>query len=311
MHANLVRRFAEAGLTLVLAKSPIVGGLGGRGASSIVQIDIQRKINGSRRHEWFRIFPGADDNRIEVVGLDKTFGQVVLMVHEGAREFEEPVPGAVVERARQKDPVNWVNVLAADYQVRVSNFRILYRGRHTSVNILRKTPSAKRHFLCGLDERQLFIAQLSKGVSTVRGAHLSLKSGPVTLAESQGVKAIRQGEFFFLEASSEENRRIEDGVSRNLLVIEHNVPIGPFTDNSVRTRGRRVRQFRGNPHTADELIVLPGIPLQNGFPVRGREVFIRGRVRHVDHAAVSFSCWQKVIRNAEANAGQAFGGWVD
>ncbi len=312
MHANLVRRFAEAGLTLVLAKSPIVGGLGGRGASSIVQIDIQRKTNGSRRHEWFRIFPGAGDNRIEVVGLDKIFGQVVLMVHEGVREFEEPLPGAAVERARQKDPVNWVNVLAAEHHLRVSDIRVIHRGSHVNVAVLRKTPSAKRHFLCGLDERQLFIAQLPKGVSTVREAHLALKSGPVTLAEGQGIETVRQGEWFFLEASNEETRRIEDGISRNLLVIEHNVPIGPFTDSSVRTRGRRVRQFRGNPHTADELIVLPGIPLANGFPVRGREVFIRGRVRHVDHATVSFSGWQKVIRNAESNAGQALGvGWVD
>ena len=57
MHENLVRRFAGAGLKLVLSDVPIVGGLGGRGANSIVQIDIQRKANGSRREEWFRIFP--------------------------------------------------------------------------------------------------------------------------------------------------------------------------------------------------------------------------------------------------------------
>jgi hypothetical protein len=79
--------------------------------------------------------------------------------------------------------------------------------------------------------------------------------------------------------------------------LEHSVPIGPFSDNAVRG-GKRVRQFRGNPHTADELIVLPGIPVPGGaWAVRGREVFIRGR---------------KVIRNAEPNAGQASGvGWVD
>ncbi len=99
-HANLVRRFAEAGLTLSLASRPIVGGLGGRGAGSIVQIDIQRKTNGSRRHEWFRIFPGAEDNRIEVVGLDKRFGQVVVMIHEPEREFNEPLSSASPTGAR-------------------------------------------------------------------------------------------------------------------------------------------------------------------------------------------------------------------
>jgi len=313
MHEHLVRRFADAGLQLVLSDRPIVGGVGGRGGRDIVQIDIQRRVNGSRRHEWFRIFPGADDNRIEVVGADKKFGQVVLMVHEVAREFTEDVPWV-----RRKDydftKPDWKETMARNLQVRVSDLIVRFvRDKFVgSIQIRRRTPSQKRHFLLGLDERQLFIAQLPKAVSTVRDAHACLKATTVVLAEGKGIKATRQGEWFFLDPTTDEVARIEDGLARKLLVVEHSVPIGPFSDNAVRG-GRRVRQFRGNPHTADELIVLPGIPVQGGqLPVRGREVFIRGRVRHVDHATVSFSGWRKVIRNAEPNSGQALGvGWVD
>jgi hypothetical protein len=305
---SLVRRFAEAGLTLVLSSRPIVGGLGGRDAGSIVQVDIQRKTNGSRRHEWFRIFPGAEENRIEVVGIDKKFGQVVVMIHEPEREFFENVLQRLIRDIDLTQP-GWKANVAQKYGVKESDVV----GSRGLLSVRRRTTNQKRHMLMGLDERQLFIAQLPRGVSTVREAHVILKSGPVHFAEGQGVESVRQGEWFFLEASKYEIQHIEDGLTRNLLVLETNVPIGPFTDSAVRGRGRNVRQSRGNPHTADELVVLPGIPVAtNGFPVRGREVFIRGRVRHIDHATVSFPHWRKVIRNAEPNQGQASGvGWYD
>lgn len=313
---SLVRRFADAGLPLVLSERPLVVGLGGRGARDIVQIDIARKTNGSRRQEWFRLYLGAEENRVEVVGLDKNFGQVVVMIHEPDREFFEQIPWGLIHDIDFAQP-DWVEAVARKVSVRpeavfVSSRSRGPKGRPITVSVKRRTPSAKRHILAGLDERQLFLAQLPRGVSGVREAHDILKSGEVTLAEGRGIKAVRQGEWFFLEANGDEVRRLEDGLARNLLILERSVPIGPFTDRSARMGGaRRVRQFRGNPHTADELVVLPGSPVGNGFPVRERDVFIRGRVRHIDHATVTFSAWHKVIRNAEANAGQAFGGWVD
>jgi hypothetical protein len=304
MREHLVRQFADAGLTLVLHDRPIIGGLGGRGSRDIVQIDIARKTNGSRRQEWFRIFPGAEENRISVVGTDKRYGQVVLMIHEPVREFYEPLPFWAFSASLSREP-GWQAAVARKTGVREQDVMV----DHGQVRVRRRTPDSKRHLLAGLDERQLFLAQLPRGVSTVREAHAILKTGSVAFAESQGVDSVRQGEWFFLEASKEETQAIEDGLRQNLLVMEHNVPIGPFTDGAVRAR--RVRQSRGNPHTADELVVLPGALPVSGFPIRTREVFIRGRVRHVDHAAVNFSGWRKVVRNAEANVGQGFGGWVD
>lgn len=311
MHQNLTRRFAEAGLQLVLSDRPIVGGLGGRGATSIVQIDIQRKVNGSRRHEWFRIFPGAEDNRIEVVGIDKSICQVVLMVHEVAREFVEDVPWGRLRDYDTSTP-GWLETLAKNLGVRTMDLipNVGRGGVLFSVKVRRRTPSQKRHFLCGVDERQLFIAQLPKAVSTVRDAHACLKTTSVALAEGQGIHTVRQGEWFFLESTASELAQIEDGLAKKLLTIERNVPIGPFTV-AGGVRGKKVRQGVGNPHTADELVLLPGTPVAGSvWAVRAREVFIRGRVRHVDHKTVSFSGWRKVIRNAEP--GQASGvGWVD
>lgn len=313
MHKHLVSRFAAAGLRLDLTDRPFVAAVTGRGGQDIVQIDIQRKVKGNLRHEWFRIFPGNEDNRIEVVGTDKRIGQLVLMVHEPPRDFEEQVPWATLNHVQQRDPANWLDLLCKENGFRKTDVKVRkgIKGRAVSVTVKRKTSSRKRHFLLGLDERQLFIAQLPKAVSTVRDAHGSLKAPTVVLADGRHERTIRQGEWFFLKPSEFEIARIEEGIKKNVIKLERKVPIGPFSDGSIR--GPKVRQFRGNPHTADELVVLPGLPQGDArWPVRSREVFIRGKVRHVDHETVSFSSWRKVIRNNEPNQGQALGvGWVD
>lgn len=67
------------------------------------------------------------------------------------------------------------------------------------------------------------------------------------------------------------------------------------------------KEMRGNPHTADELVVLIGVS-------RDRKVFVRGSVRHSDHDPVKFPSWRKVIRNTEEiqpNGAAPGVGWVD
>jgi hypothetical protein len=294
-HENLIKRFAQAGLVLKLSAKPLIRSAG----ADIVQIDIGRKINGSRRTEWFNIYPGHEDNRIEVMGTDKRIGQLVLLVQEEAREFEVELPRqygvktAAEAAKRAQVPVNQVRRVSGKWM------------------ITQKTSGQKRHFLCGLDERQLFIAQLTRACTTVREAHASLKTATVTLAEGNVGKAVRQGEWFFLPTTDEERARIELGLKKNLLVVERDVPIGPFLEAAGRF-GKKIRQRVGNPHIATELIVLPSTPLSHGFGVRSREIFVRGKVRHVDHATVSFTQWHRVIRNNESNAGNVAGvGWVD
>lgn len=308
MHEYLVRRFADAGLPLVLSDRPIVGVGGGR---EIIQIDIQHRGEGGRRSEWFRVYPGAEDNRVEVVGLDKKIGQVVVMAQEPPREFTEPVPYDVLTSVGGTKAPDWQQAIAKRMGVlpRAIRAKTSRKGTVIGADIVHTTSGDKRHMLMGLDESHLFIAQLPRGVSAVRDAHALLKSDVVAHTERQngGRLTPRQGEWFFVEPSVWELRLIEEGIRKNHLVVEHGAPIGPFVGErgGVSRNGRRLIQVRGNPHTADELVALAGRK-QDGT----REVFVRGRIRHVEHATKTFATWRKVIRNTEI--GRPLGvNWVD
>jgi hypothetical protein len=57
---------------------------------------FQMTILGKGREEYFRIWPGARTNRVEAEGIDPERRQLVLMVHEPVRAFEEqPSKGRV------------------------------------------------------------------------------------------------------------------------------------------------------------------------------------------------------------------------
>lgn len=233
------------------------------------------------------------------------------MVHEPSREFTEQVPWTTLREVDTK-AVGWQEALAKRLGVQARAIRphVSRNGKAVlGVNLVRQTSDSKRHMLMGLDESHLFVAQLPKGVSTIRDAHVSLKRPELVAAEGKTGAAPRQGEFFFVPATEYESRLIETGLSKNQLIMERTVPIGPFmVDNlhGVAARGRNVRQARGNPHTVDELVVVPQ------QVIGSRDVFVRGRVRHVDHKTRRFFHWMKVILNAEANQGLVRGvGWVD
>jgi hypothetical protein len=129
----LEKHFSKAGLELNRLARPI-----NRTNDLIFQMDIQKQGKG----EVFRLWPGGEDNVIQVLGVDPKLRQLVLMIHEPKRMFVT------------KD----------------------WRGRETT----HVTPEGKRHILCGHDERSYFMAQLPKPVSTVQKAHEVLKNVPPT-----------------------------------------------------------------------------------------------------------------------------------
>jgi hypothetical protein len=58
-----------------------------------------------------------------------------------------------------------------------------------------------KHYLCSMDERNYFVAELNRKVKSIKDAFNSLKPDPVLRAERDGKKVLRQGEWFFVETS--------------------------------------------------------------------------------------------------------------
>lgn len=173
----------------------------------------------------------------------------------------------------------------------------------------------KDHFLCGRDERHLFVASV-EGVSTVAAAKASLKpkeilNKEVGLSEEKRnrrkTKAFRrQGEWFFIPTS---------------LVVPANL---------VRSQEPLVRGRGSKPHIAQYAYRTQGEPVMvsSRYPqgltepqykrlisrdksaknlywwqmVRNAGVFVKGTVRHPDHATIVLEDWHRVLMNTEANS---------
>lgn len=165
------------------------------------------------------------------------------------------------------------------------------RQKRKLVNRTHTISPQTRRFLVGFDERDLFMAQLPAAarITTVQQAHEVLRTPGLP------EKVKRQGEWFFYPATEDEKADIH----KMRLVIKKKHPIeGPG---------------RGKPHTADEYIELLGkeIITRNFRSVRGaiEKMFVRGKVRHLDHATIEFSDWHRVVRNTEDRGANAK--WID
>lgn len=294
---NLIKEFEKAGLKLVIPKTPIRNG---SGMKDIVQMDIQRGLSGNIRSEYFRIYPGHEDNSIQVRDTDKKSAQVVLMVHEKARWFEETVRKLLAGDEGKLTVAKWVEGIKSSMRWR-GTYKITKifvdkaDPRRGSIVISRKTDDSTRYFLMGVDERQLFISQISQPVTTVDQARRCLGS-TIQFAEGKrkGSSIDRQGEWFFLETNRYQRDYLENLIKKHLIAVHKKVAIGQFAGRS------------GKPHTVDELVVLENNKvlglLEHGFPVRNRQIYIRGAVRHSDHKTVRFSEWREVIANNETAA---------
>lgn len=297
MRYNLVKAFKKAGLRLELLKEPIRSGTG---MIDIVQLDVGRDIKGTRRTEWFRLWPGHKDNVIQVRDTDKKSKQLVLLVNEPAREFEDQIPIRKSWRKGESTTPTREDVKRG----LGSGEKILRRNKKEWV-VLRKTTSDTRYFLMGVDERQLFIAQLAEPCTTVDQAHKSLGRTVLTADGTRKGSALdRQGEWFFWETSQTTRDRINEAIEKNQISVQKKASIGRFAG-----RGG------GNPHVVDELVVIPPVArLSHGFGIRPKSVFVRGKVRHIDHKTIKFSHWREVVANNEgatASASAAGVFWVD
>ena len=218
----------------------------------------------------------GNGNTIRVIASDPSMQQLVLMVHEHPRSFQVDVTTR--------------SVLPTDTVIKREPGSI-------HVTVLRRVSGEKRHLLLGLDEMgHPFVAQLARGVHSLKDAHEALKPEELQGLRVRGRgknyrhgrndrKVFRQGEWFFIETTPTEQEAIDE------KMIERKTRIGLSADD------RHIRA-NGTPHIAAELVSCPGA------------VYVRGAIRHPDHKTIRFHDWMRVVRNTEAPrpAGMT---WVD
>ena len=304
---DLVNQFKKIGLKLKITSEPI----GRTSNSDVFQMDIGRKISKTRRTEWFEIWPGKD-TKIQILDIDHKLNQLLLLIQEPERVFE-------VEERKKRYRHKTIEEAIADRKEEFRRENLQYKETKTSFIIFRKTTPLVRHYLMGVDERQLFVAQLIGGASTVNAARKSLGS---SVQFHEGVRKMtpkRQGEWFFIKATRKQEEYIDLLLQKNKIWIEHKANIGQYNGHPS-----------GNPHVADELVIIPQdprvslerikeskfkrgrIPIKEGkYPVRSREVYVRGKVRHIDHKTVKYQHWYQVLLNNEGDTASATETWID
>jgi len=184
--------------------------------------------------------------------------------------------------------------------------------------LLAEREGQRDRFVCGHDERHWFVAAVPGAPGTVAQALEALKPTAVRQAEQRaGVPTrhrrrrknrafVRQGEWFFVPAPE----------------------LRPEAWKILR-REPLTRDARSKPHVCDEAyrvggetvmvhatVAPTGVPLHRfaklaprtqrrpGWQrmVRNPAVYVRGRVRHADHATIRLDGWHRVFMNTEHEA---------
>ena len=277
---DLTKRFADAGLPMKPAARPMV-----HGSEQIFGLNIvpDPKSKGKQR---FEIWTGDAANRVEVTAVDPKQNQLILFVQEPERKFQDKVSKWTAPTADKLPEGARVIAETSSWW-----------------SIERVTPGAKRHYLCGIDERGYFASQLPKPVTTVRDAHEVLKSRSAKKAGKKD-KITRQGEWFFVPITASERKTLDEGLRTKMLAIAKNTSIAL----TLQVAG-------GNPHTCSEIVAIDHGPVSKKDPRRGRKktAYVRGKIKHREHATIEFFDWHRVERNTEVlNAGRGAGvAWID
>lgn len=178
----------------------------------------------------------------------------------------------------------------------------------------------KSKFLCGHDERHWFVAGIPEKtpVGTVRQAKEALKPVEVQVAQArQAVRGtarnrrknsafVRQGEWFFLpvgELLVDEKQVLKDEPLRRDGGKPH------WADVCYRSGGEKVYVCSRRPNGVTEAqykAILARTPKATGWgwqPMRRNAgVYVKGRIRHADHATLTLHSWHRVLMNTEGQS---------
>lgn len=179
----------------------------------------------------------------------------------------------------------------------------------------------KSKFLCGHDERHWFVAGIpeSAPVGTVRQAKEALKPAEVHSAQArQRLRAkarnrrknaayVRQGEWFFLPVAD---------MAVDTKLILRNEPLSRgnggkphWAEYCYRTGGETVYVCSRYPNGVTEAEykrILTSARKAKGWGWRTMRrnpgVYVRGRIRHADHATITLHGWHQVVMNTEGQS---------
>src|SRR5262245_18785911 len=203
--------------------------------------------------------------------------------------------------------------------VRIDVLDVQPADRH--LLLLVREASEKSKFLCGHDERHWFVAGIPEAapVGTVRQAKEALKPAEVRLAQAlNGLRAeararrknaayVRQGEWFFLPAHGL-------AVDEKLVLTHEPLTRGNggkphWAEFCYRTGGETVYVCHRRPTGVTEAQykeILTGSPKSKGWGWqtmrRNPGVYVKGRIRHPDHATVTLHGWHRVVMNTEGQS---------
>ncbi len=179
----------------------------------------------------------------------------------------------------------------------------------------------KSKFLCGHDERHWFVAGIpeSAPVGTVRQAKEALKPTEVQTAQARHrLKAKarsrrknaayrRQGEWFFLPVA-------DMAVDEKLVLRDEPLTRGNggkphWAESCYRTGGETVYVCSRYPNGVTEgqyQKIVAANPKAKGWGWRTMRrnpgVYVKGRIRHPDHATITLHGWHRVVMNTEGQS---------
>lgn len=256
----LVTRFASAGIEAVVAPPAFLS----RGGDAF-HLAIDRSRRSAPR---FRVWPGRSPTRVEVLDTNPSLRQLLLFVDE---------------------PRRWAAVhVGPRARLPAENGDLRIEANGWGWTIWRRPASAKRRFLAGRDERDLFVALVPTACSTVAAARSALRPPTVDAAADRG-PVVRQGEWFFVEPARGVVGELETALAAGRCFLRVRADIGSALAGLTWTAG--------NPHVAAELVV------RADGRTKERTAFVRGAVRHRDHETVHLASWRQAIRNAEPVVG--------
>jgi hypothetical protein len=179
----------------------------------------------------------------------------------------------------------------------------------------------KSKFLCGHDERHWFVAGVPEKapVGTVRQAKEALKPAEVRIAQTrQHLRAkarsrrknaayVRQGEWFFLPLA-------DLAVDAKLILRDEPLTRSDgskphWADFCYRTGGQDVWVCSRHPagisdyeyeHLWRTDKTMHGLDWRRMR--RNAEVYVKGRIRHADHATITLHGWHRVLMNTESQS---------